>query len=128
MCEGQSTILSSSSNPNTVVSSHSYLIHPTFSKISGNKPNSYPFQLNGTTRTSPSYITVCPNHLLLLNTLTITNPKSPPAPPCVPSLFSLYILPQDHQITSHLHQSSKPVSWHATANNFYLTSNIMYPT
>ena len=88
---------------NTVVRSHSYFIQPTLSKISGNKPNSYPCQLNGTTQTSPTNETVS----CLLTTLTITDPKSPPA---FTSLFSFPNLPQDHPITLQLHQSSKPFS------------------
>ena len=93
-------IVSSSSNPNTVVRSYSYLIHPTLSKISDNKPNANPCQLYGTTRTSPTHITVFPIHLLTTS-LTITDPKPSPAPPSVPNLFAPHPnLPQDHPITS----------------------------
>ena len=82
------TILSSSfTNPNTVVRSHSYLIHPMLSKISGNKPNSYPCQHNGTTRTSSTHVTGS----CLLTTLTITDPKLPPAETYVPYLNTLTI-------------------------------------
>ena len=106
------TILSSSSNSNSVVRSHSYLIHPTH-----NKPNPYPCQLHGSTRASPTNIKVC-LYPLLLTTLAITTSAS---------LFALPNLTRDHSVTSQTHHSSKSFACYATADNFYPTSNINVP-